>query len=170
MDRGVNFEGFRFELVSGRLWSGDREVRLTPKAADVLKLLVARAGTPVSKDELFATVWSGTAVSDDALTSCIQELRRSLADDSKQPRFIETRHRRGYQFIARLIVPTAGTEPQPAAPPSELSAIAVLPFADMTVKHLSLGQSIQDLKPTARSGDEARKAETAANHDLDDRR
>jgi len=41
---------------------------------------------------------------------------------------------------------------------------------DMTVKHLSLGQSIQDLKPTARSGDEARKAETAANHDLDDRR
>ena len=41
---------------------------------------------------------------------------------------------------------------------------------DMTVKHLSLGQSIQDLKPTARSGDEARKAETAANHDLDDKR
>jgi len=132
MNSGVNFEGFRFELVSGRLWSGDREVRLTPKAADVLKLLVARAGTPVSKDELFATVWSGTAVSDDALTSCIQELRRSLADDSKQPRFIETRHRRGYQFIARLTVPTVGTEPQPAAPPSELSAIAVLPFADMS--------------------------------------
>jgi hypothetical protein len=41
---------------------------------------------------------------------------------------------------------------------------------DMTVKHLSLGQSIQDLKPTAHSNDEARKAETAANHDLDDAR
>ena len=41
---------------------------------------------------------------------------------------------------------------------------------DMTVKHLSLGQSIQDLKPTAHSHDEARKAETAANHDLDDQR
>ena len=110
MEHGVSFEGFRFELQSGRLWAGDREVRLTPKASDVLKLLVARAGAPVSKDELFATVWSGTAVSDDALTSCIQELRRALADDPKQPRFIETRHRRGYRFIARL------TEPAPVAP------------------------------------------------------
>jgi pimeloyl-ACP methyl ester carboxylesterase len=51
---------------------------------------------------LFGTVWHGTAVSDDALTSCIQELRRALEDDSKQPRFIETRHRRGYRFVARL--------------------------------------------------------------------
>jgi hypothetical protein len=41
---------------------------------------------------------------------------------------------------------------------------------DMTVKHLSLGQSIQDLKPTAHSSDEARKGETAANHDLEDPR
>jgi hypothetical protein len=41
---------------------------------------------------------------------------------------------------------------------------------DMTVKNLSLGQSIQDLKPTAHSNDEARKAETAASHDLDDAR
>jgi pimeloyl-ACP methyl ester carboxylesterase len=41
-------------------------------------------------------------VSDDALTSCIQELRRALEDDSKHPRFIETRHRRGYRFVAPL--------------------------------------------------------------------
>jgi TolB-like protein/Flp pilus assembly protein TadD len=47
-------------------------------------------------------VWNGTVVSDDALTSCIQELRRALADDAKRPRFIETGHRRGYQFIARI--------------------------------------------------------------------
>ena len=131
MEHGVSFEGFRFELQSGRLWAGDREVRLTPKASDVLKLLVTRAGAPVSKDELFATVWSGTAVSDDALTSCIQELRRSLADDSKQPRFIETRHRRGYQFIARLTESSPVTPEPPALPPG-LSAIAVLPFADMS--------------------------------------
>lgn len=39
---------------------------------------------------------------------------------------------------------------------------------DMTVKQLSLGQSIQDLRPTAHSEDEARKAQLAADHDLDD--
>ena len=99
---GISFGGYRFDGATGRLWSGAKEVRLTPKASEVLKQLVLRAGEPVSKVDLFATVWSGTAVSDDALTSCIQELRRALEDDSKQPRFIETRHRRGYRFIAPL--------------------------------------------------------------------
>jgi DNA-binding winged helix-turn-helix (wHTH) protein/pimeloyl-ACP methyl ester carboxylesterase len=102
MQGGIVFGGYRFETEHGRLWSGTREIRLTPKAADVLKQLVQYAGEPVSREHLFATVWNGTAVSDDALTSCIQELRRALEDDPKEPRFIETRHRRGYRFIAPI--------------------------------------------------------------------
>ena len=98
----MTFGDYRFEPGTGRLWSGEREIRLTPKASEVLKQLVLRAGEPVSKTELFATAWSGTAVGDDALTSCIQELRRAFGDDPKQPRFIETRHRRGYRFVAPL--------------------------------------------------------------------
>ncbi|MET0215819.1 MAG: alpha/beta fold hydrolase, partial [Vicinamibacterales bacterium] len=101
-EQGVAFGGYRFETESGRLWSGTREIRLTPKASEVLKTLVLHAGELVSKEDLFATVWHGTAVSDDALTSCIQELRRALKDDSKEPRFIETRHRRGYRFVTPL--------------------------------------------------------------------
>ena len=42
---------------------------------------MSHAGSPVAKEDLFASVWSGTAVSDDALTSCVQELRRALEDD-----------------------------------------------------------------------------------------
>jgi adenylate cyclase len=125
----LSFAGYRFDRGTGRLWSGDREVRLTPKAAAVLNALVAQAGEPVSKEALFAAVWADTAVSDDALTSCIQELRRALEDDPKQPRFIETRHRRGYRFVAA--VETAGTDPTGAALP-DISSIAVLPFADMS--------------------------------------
>jgi DNA-binding winged helix-turn-helix (wHTH) protein/alpha-beta hydrolase superfamily lysophospholipase len=101
-ERGVAFGGYRFETETGRLWCGTREIRLTPKASEVLKQLVLRSGEPVSKADLFATVWKGTAVSDDALTSCIQELRRALEDNAKHPRFIETRHRRGYRFVAPL--------------------------------------------------------------------
>jgi DNA-binding response OmpR family regulator len=71
-ERGVAFGGYRFEGDSGRLWSGAREIRLTPKAAAVLEQLVRQAGEPVSKERLFETVWNGTAVSDDALTSCSQ--------------------------------------------------------------------------------------------------
>ncbi|HEY6182282.1 MAG TPA: winged helix-turn-helix domain-containing protein [Terriglobales bacterium] len=129
MEQSVNFAGHRFDVDSGRLWSGTREVRLTPKASAVLKVLVMHAGEPVTKDDLFASVWGDTVVSDDALTTCIQELRKALADDAKQPRFIETRHRRGYQFVA----PLTGTQAEPATTPSsDITSIAVLPFADMS--------------------------------------
>ena len=133
MEHGVNFGDYRFDFETGRLWSGEREVRLTPKASAVLKVLVTHAGKPVTKEELFASVWNDTVVSDDALTSCVQELRRALADDSKQPRFIETRHRRGYRFIAQLTEAT--TAERVADSPlstQDISAIAVLPFADMS--------------------------------------
>jgi adenylate cyclase len=136
MDQDVRFgEGFRFDIATGRLWSRDREVRLTPKAAAVLTELVTHAGTPVSKDHLFATVWSGTAVSDDALTSCVQELRRALNDDPKHPRYIETRHRRGYGFVAPLAAAPekAGSNVGLDTPSiSAISSIAVLPFVDMS--------------------------------------
>jgi pimeloyl-ACP methyl ester carboxylesterase/DNA-binding winged helix-turn-helix (wHTH) protein len=122
-ERGVAFGGYRFEADSGRLWSGTREIRLTPKASAVLEQLVLHAGEPVSKEHLFATIWNGTAVSDDALTSCIRELRRALDDDPKQPRFIETRHRRGYRFIAPLSEAAsadAGGDLTPRAPEQEI--------------------------------------------------
>jgi adenylate cyclase len=132
MDQGVSFGGYRFEVDTGRLWSGTRELRLTPKASAVLKVLVTRAGEPVSKKDLFASVWSDTVVTDDALTSCIQELRRALEDDARQPRFIETRHRRGYRFVARLSEGTAADIADSPSGTSDISAIAVLPFADMS--------------------------------------
>jgi len=99
MSEHVNFDRYRFEPHTARLWEVDDEIRLTPKAAAVLAMLVARAGTPVTKRELFASVWSNRVVSDDALTSCVQELRKALGDDAKNPRYIQTRHRTGYQFV-----------------------------------------------------------------------
>jgi TolB-like protein/Tfp pilus assembly protein PilF len=118
MERGVLFGGYRFDRSTGRLWSGKREVRLTPKATAVLGTLVTRAGDLVTKEELLGSVWKDTAVSDDALISCVQELRKALVDDAKQPRFIETRHRRGYRFIAH--VSEASTK-QPRVDPQPLS-------------------------------------------------
>ena len=134
MDQSVRFGGtFRFDIATGRLWSGDGEVRLTPKAAAVLKELVTHAGAPVSKESLFATVWNGVAVSDDALTSCVQELRRALKDDPKQPRFIETRHRRGYRIRGRADAACLRRTPLTRLCRRRPStSIAVLPFVDMS--------------------------------------
>jgi adenylate cyclase len=127
----VRFADYRFDSVAGRLWCGGREIRLTPKASAVLTELVTHAGHPVSKEDLFASVWNGTIVSDDALTSCIQELRKALDDDAKQPRFIETRHRRGYQFVAALADTPQTEAPKPSSE-AGISSIAVLPFLDMS--------------------------------------
>ena len=135
MNQSVGFGEFRFQLETNQLWLRGQEVRLTPKAAEVLKVLVSRAGSPVSKGDLFATVWPDVAVTDDALTTCIQELRRVLGDDAKNPQFIETRHRRGYQFIAPLSREDVSA-PDVATPTiRSISSIAVLPFADMSPGH-----------------------------------
>ena len=124
----VRFGNFSFDRESGQLWSASTELRLTPKSAAVLRMLLGNPGQPVTKQALFETVWKGTVVSDDALTSCIQELRRALRDDPRQPQYIETRHRQGYRFVAPVIEPTV--EASSAA--ARISAIAVLPFTDMS--------------------------------------
>ena len=113
MGRELTFGRHRFDPHAGRLWWGRREIRLTPKAAAVLAALVARAGEPVTRRELFASVWGDTVVGDAALSTCIRELREALADDARRPRFIETRHRRGYRFTARLDPPLVGRAPSP---------------------------------------------------------
>ena len=112
----VTFGRYRFEPATARLWAARREIRLTRKAAAVLSMLVSRAGEPVTKNELFATVWKNTVVGDDALVTCIQELRKALGDDAKKPRFIETRHRSGYRFVASVS--------QSTAPPKQTSGPA----------------------------------------------
>jgi len=134
MSEYFTFDRYRFESVTARLWAGERELKLTPKAAAVLGYLIERAGQPVPKQELFASVWRGTVVSDDALVTCIQELRKALGDDARSPRYIETRHRLGYRFVAQLSPATSAEVTATAAPATEPAhaAIAVLPFTDMS--------------------------------------
>lgn len=102
-DRQFKFSDFRFDAGTGELWREGVEAKLTPRAAAVLAVLAGRAQQVVTKQQLLDEVWGGLAVGDDALTSCIQELRGVLGDDARRPRYIETRHRRGY----RLMVATA---------------------------------------------------------------
>ncbi len=113
-DRQIAFGSFRFAPRTGQLWRDDAEVKLTPRAAAVLLRLVERAQEIVTKEELFDHVWGGMAVTDDALTSCIRELRGALDDDARRPRYIETRHRRGF----RLMIPVGPVAGQTGAAPA----------------------------------------------------
>lgn len=98
------------------LYRGRAEIRVTPKSLDLLRLLAERAGHVISKEEIFRAVWPDVTVSDAALASCIQELRRALRDDARRPKFIETVHRRGYRFVARA----RGGTGEPGRPPASI--------------------------------------------------
>ena len=58
----------------------------------------------VSKQAIFDEVWSDVVVSDGALSQAVRTLRRTLGDDSREPRFIRTVSRHGYQFVWAEVV------------------------------------------------------------------
>src|SRR3954470_11303162 len=134
-DRALAFGRYRLEPRRG-LMSGTREVKLTPKALALLSYLTERPGEVVTKDELFSALWPETAVGDAALVTCIQELRSALRDDARQPRYIETLHRRGYRFIGKPVPVEPRTNQAngkaPALSLPDRPSIAVLPFTNMS--------------------------------------
>lgn len=79
-------------------------VPLIPRYFDLLRLLVERRRDAVSKETIFAEVWSDVIVSDGALSQAIRTLRRALGDSPREPRFIRTVSRHGYQFIYAAVV------------------------------------------------------------------
>jgi TolB-like protein len=130
-DLVLTFGRYRLQPRRG-LMSGTREVKLTPKALALLSFLAERPGELISKDELFAAVWPETTVGDAALVTCIQELRSALHDDARQPRYIETLHRRGYRFIGKPAPAKDAGDKAPALPLPDRPSIAVLPFSNMS--------------------------------------
>jgi DNA-binding winged helix-turn-helix (wHTH) protein len=78
---------------------GGRLVPLIPRYFDLLVLLVEQRDRAVSKQEIFDRVWTDVVVSDSALTQAIRTIRRTLGDDPRDPRFVRTVSRRGYQFV-----------------------------------------------------------------------
>lgn len=88
---------------------------VTPKAFDVLVLLVEQRGRVLSKDELLKAIWPDTFVDEANLSQQIFVLRRTLNGDSKVPEYIATVPRRGYSFVAEAIERPV-TEPAVAHP------------------------------------------------------
>jgi hypothetical protein len=75
-------------------------VHLSPKAFDILEILVARRPNVVSKELLLQEVWSGKVVEEANLAIAVGEIRKALGDDPKAPMIIVTVSRRGYRFAA----------------------------------------------------------------------
>lgn len=94
------FGPFVLNLERGCLQQAGVDLELRPKAFEVLKHLIERAGKLASKGELVDTVWPNVTVSDDSLAQCVRDIRKTLDDDDQ--RFIKTVPSRGYLFVAEV--------------------------------------------------------------------
>jgi DNA-binding winged helix-turn-helix (wHTH) protein len=94
-----------FTLDSGRRQlsrDGGDLLHLTPKAFDLLALLIGEAPRVVRKAELHKRLWPGTFVSDATLAGLVKELRRALQSGGTTGLLIRTSHGVGYAFCGAL--------------------------------------------------------------------
>jgi DNA-binding winged helix-turn-helix (wHTH) protein/tetratricopeptide (TPR) repeat protein len=99
--RGFSFAEFVLDTDRAALFQAGVDVKLRPQAFDVLRILVERQGTLVTKEELLREIWGETAVTDDSLTHCIIDIRKALGDTERQ--IVRTISRRGFVFDIPVI-------------------------------------------------------------------
>ena len=123
---------------------------LAPKVLETLLTLVQNGGRIIEKEELMKRLWPDTFVEESNLTYCIVQLRKTLGDKARHPRYIETIPKRGYRFIGdveellsdmgivtneapqRVKAHVVESEDATNSTPERVASIAVLPFLDMS--------------------------------------
>jgi serine/threonine-protein kinase len=165
----VQFGEFVLDESRRQLLRRADPVHLSPKAFQLLSILVEERPRAVSKADLQSRLWPETFVTEGNLTTTVGELRSALGDDAREPRFIRTVHGFGYSFAGSVKPPprfakrwlTAaaagvviaagivlifwlrGTALRAVPPP--IQSLAILPFdardADPADRHLGIGLS-----------------------------
>ena len=98
----ITFGDYELDVAAGELRRQGRDVRLQPQPLKLLALLVTRAGTVVSRDDIRRELWTeDTFVDfDQGVNFCIRQIRDVLRDEAERPIFIQTLPKKGYRFIA----------------------------------------------------------------------
>ncbi len=114
----LRFGDFVLDLDQRRLFSGEAEVHLQPKAFELLRLLAEARPKALGKDEILGAIWPGTFVTENNLATVVRDLRGALGDDAHEPQYIRTAFGYGYAFVPEV---TADGSPA-AAPQGALSS------------------------------------------------
>ena len=126
----LTFGPFELDLGNRELRREGIPVRLQPQPFKVLTLLVRNEGRLVSRDDIRVSVWGPDTFLDfdQSLNYCIRQIRSALGDDAATPRYIETRHRLGYRFVAPVAELTSTRKP----PVDPRLMLVVLPFQNLS--------------------------------------
>jgi DNA-binding winged helix-turn-helix (wHTH) protein/tetratricopeptide (TPR) repeat protein len=107
----IRFDDCVFDPGRRELRRDGELVPLEPKVFALLLYLIEQRHRAVDKDEIQDAVWSGTIVSETALTRAIMKARRAVGDSADTQTVIRTVHGHGYQFIGTPSDETDATEP-----------------------------------------------------------
>src|SRR3954468_18411266 len=128
----LRFGIYEADVRSGELSRDGVKVKLQEQPFQVLLMLLERPGEVISREELRQRLWpADTFVDfDHSLNTAINKLREALRDSAANPRFIETKAKRGYRFIAPVqVVGSVATETvgvEKVAPAASQTGMSVL--------------------------------------------
>ncbi len=131
------FGPFGLDADAGILFRNAEPAMLGQRAVSLLRLLLERAGAPVSKDDLIEAAWPGLSIEDSNLTVQIAALRRVFEETARGSNWIETLPRRGYRYVGPAVATGrshSGASPQTAEPLAlpDKPSVAVLPFSNLS--------------------------------------
>jgi adenylate cyclase len=130
------FENHELDLSRRELRQDGRLVPVEPQVFDLLVYLIANRDRVVTKDELLQNIWKSRSVSESALTTRINAVRRAVGDSGDSQRLIRTLPRRGFRFVGEvrsLSSPSAAVAAlAPALALPDKPSVAVLSFTNMT--------------------------------------
>ena len=141
-----HFDQYSLDKDRLELRRGEEAIDLEPQVFSVLTYLVENRDQVVSKEELIDAVWDGRIVSDSALNSRINSVRRAVGDDGKTQSVIRTLARRGFRFVAEVTEDEKGSSPPLGVVPEIVTveeesqdrvysgrpSIVVVPFENMS--------------------------------------
>ena len=102
------FEDCALDTDRRELRRGLDVVPTTPQVLDLLEYLIRSRDRVVSKDDLVNAIWNGWIVSDAALTTRLNAVRRAIGDSGEQQRLIKTFPRKGFRFVGADSTPGVG--------------------------------------------------------------
>lgn len=117
------FDSFKVDPVERLLLTGGSPVYLTPKAFDVLLILIRNSGRLIEKSEFMRLAWSDSFVEESNLTVIISLLRKTLNGAAPEQNYIQTVAKRGYRFVGNV---------KEIREFSKIRSLAVLPFRCLT--------------------------------------
>ena len=110
------FSQFVLNTGTRQLLTGDRDVHLSPKAYELLLLLIEQRSRALSKNELQDRLWPATFVGETNLATLVAEIRRAFGESAQDAKILRTVHRFGYRFVDDVaeVAPPAGGAILPA--------------------------------------------------------